>query len=796
MKVLVTDGENRAALAITRSLGRLGHEVLVGDKRESSLAQTSRYCSGRIRYPEPIGASEAFVDTVARIAREQRVDVVMPVSDITTFLLSRHRERFSCVIACADYDVVELAANKVAIVDVAERIGVPVPRSLVVESPDALPAGVDRLGFPLVIKPWRSRVWTSHGWASTAVSYAANLNELISALARRPAHEFPMLLQERIIGPGMGVFMCYHDGKPVAEFSHRRLRERPPWGGVSVLSESATVDPAARDYSIRLLNEIEWAGVAMVEFKQDTRDGVPKLMEINGRFWGSLQLAIDSGVDFPAVLMRAMTGEAIEPPPPYRVPVRNRWFWGDVDSLLVTMRGGSSAQFAPSRADKVRTLREFFKLRGSNLYYDNPKWDDPRPFLTETRGWFRKLGEGFANGRQKDSSAPPSPEIERRSPARIEEPVTPTRLYRKPKIQIVSSFDQVGLDGADWNALVSRSATNTIFQTHQWARSWAAVYGAECEPLFVTASDSSGTIAVAPLVVEQTLSRERVVRFLGDGRADYSDVLSPSDRPELTPALLTALLKSRRWDRIELNNIPEHSSTAAALRECCRREGFAMLTEEAVCPALAIKGHEDGARQILNKPSLRRRQHYFEKHGNLEVKHLSQAADISPLLEQFFDQHVSRWDGTGSPSLFLEARNREFYRELTESFAGCPWLMFTVVNYNGHPIAFHYGFDYQGTVTWYKPSFDVAFAKRSPGLTLLRCLIDYAVDHQRDELDFTVGQEPFKMRFTNTARTTVRLHVFRDHVRFALERANRSLRSAVRRASGAPAAMSNLVHFW
>lgn len=96
----------------------------------------------------------------------------------------------------------------------------------------------------------------------------------------------------------------------------------------------------------------------------------------------------------------------------------------------------------------------------------------------------------------------------------------------------------------------------------------------------------------------------------------------------------------------------------------------------------------------------------------------------------------------------------------------------------------HYGFDYDGVVTWYKPSFDPAFAAHSPGLALLRQLIGYALTNGRRELDFTWGAEPFKARFTNHSRRLVRLQVFRGSLHHKLALANRSLRALARRAVG------------
>lgn len=384
MKILVTDGDNRATLAVTRSLGRAGHTVIVGERRERSLAGASRYCGGHVVYPDPATASDAFIDALADLAVSGRFDMLIPVADVTTLLIIGHRDRFEprCVVPVGPAAVVARAADKVTIYQLAQELGVPVPRSVVVGHGDAVPP-LD-FGYPVVIKPRQSRVRTAAGWVSSSVAFANDEAALRRDLAARPTHEFPLLVQERIEGPGVGVFACYRDGRPAALFSHRRLRERPPWGGVSVLSESAPLDPAARDGAVRLLDALGWQGVAMVEFKRDLRDGLPKLMEINGRFWGSLQLAIDAGVDFPRLLVDAATGRAAEPQPPYRLGVRSRWLWGDVDALLLVLIGRAKAMGAP--VSRVKALRDFLVFSGADLHLENPRWDDPGPWWHETRG--------------------------------------------------------------------------------------------------------------------------------------------------------------------------------------------------------------------------------------------------------------------------------------------------------------------------------------------------------------------------------------------------------------------------
>ena len=140
-----------------------------------------------------------------------------------------------------------------------------------------------------------------------------------------------------------------------------------------------------------LLRALGWTGVAMVEFKVDARDGVAKLMEINGRFWGSLQLAIDAGVDFPAILLDTVTGAALDDAPTYQVGVQSRWLWGDADSLLTTLFGRGPAAGSPTLGTKLHRLAGFMKLWGRNLHYENPRLSDLGPWRHETAQWFRAL---------------------------------------------------------------------------------------------------------------------------------------------------------------------------------------------------------------------------------------------------------------------------------------------------------------------------------------------------------------------------------------------------------------------
>jgi predicted ATP-grasp superfamily ATP-dependent carboligase len=199
------------------------------------------------------------------------------------------------------------------------------------------------------------------------------------------------LIQERVNGPGSGLFALCEHGNIRAAFAHRRIREKPPSGGVSVLREAIPVEPATLRYAEKLLSALNWHGVAMVEFKFDNADMTPKLMEINGRFWGSLQLAVDAGVDFPWLLYCMYQGKPMENNLAYRSGVKTRWFLGDVDHLLIvwTHRRKSLA-LPPNHPGRLKTALLFLTSFRPSVKSEVLKMSDMVPAWVEFRQYLRE----------------------------------------------------------------------------------------------------------------------------------------------------------------------------------------------------------------------------------------------------------------------------------------------------------------------------------------------------------------------------------------------------------------------
>jgi predicted ATP-grasp superfamily ATP-dependent carboligase len=400
MRAFVTDGDQRPALAITRSLGRRGVSVLVGEERGASLASASKYCSGHATYPSPQHHQQAFDRFLLEFVQREHVDVVVPVTDVAMHSIAANQQAIQrhSATACPPFDAFEMVTDKWALVQRALICGVPVPKTHFVASPADLEAGIARMEFPAVVKPTRSRIPTGHGWIHTAVRYASSPGELWR-LYRETDYlaGHPWLIQERIVGSGLAIFVLFDRGELLTSFAHRRLREKPPAGGVSVLSESVAVDPELREFAIRLLGPLGWHGAAMLEFKRDDRTGKVFLMEVNGRFWGSLQLAVEAGVDFPHLACQLALGERPSVPAAYRIGIKNRWLLGDLDHLLLRLaHGRRDLNLSDSAPSTRRAIVDFLKFVQPAMSYEVICRTDPAPFLYELSQYARTLAGSAA----------------------------------------------------------------------------------------------------------------------------------------------------------------------------------------------------------------------------------------------------------------------------------------------------------------------------------------------------------------------------------------------------------------
>lgn len=295
MRVLVTDGTMKKSLAVVRAISDVATEIGVSSAYRVSTASLSRYTDRHFHIRDR--SPEAIVESYNRIAADHGYDYLLPVGGRTFEIVSAHRDELEYPIDCIlpSHEALMTAIHKSATYDLAAAEGVPVPDTWVVGDRRELERIGREISYPAVIK---TGIETEPRFVRI-VSSATELGRAYDIYEE--SHESDPIVQEYLPGASRGFFCLFLEGELHGGYAHRRIREFPPTGGASACAQSE-VDEELRAHTEQLLSPLEWHGVAMVEFKESD-EGVPHVIEINPKFWGSLDLGVASGMNFPAALL-------------------------------------------------------------------------------------------------------------------------------------------------------------------------------------------------------------------------------------------------------------------------------------------------------------------------------------------------------------------------------------------------------------------------------------------------------------------------------------------------------------
>ena len=260
-------------------------------------------------------------------------------------------------------------------------------------APRAQESQRNRLQFPIIAKPLSKEDESKHAFK---MRYFATYEDLRDAFLLDPEFGVQYLLQEFCPGDGVGIEILFHQNQPLTMFQHRRLKEFPVSGGGSVTSVSEPLDSLLAEQAVALLRELKWEGVAMVEFKCDRAKGKSVLMEVNGRYWGSLPLAIGAGIDFPFYEWQLVHGRQPVIPASYPAGLRFRWLGGDIRRLGSLFDQTRSDGFPlPSKTgESLRFLKDFSGPICPAIW----SWSDPKPALEDWRGALRYAVAAIVRG--------------------------------------------------------------------------------------------------------------------------------------------------------------------------------------------------------------------------------------------------------------------------------------------------------------------------------------------------------------------------------------------------------------
>ena len=388
-------------LALVRELGRAGIEVHGVARDRRALGLYSRWLAARYFRPEK---EVDLIPLLRRIARRAGARFIMTVSMSDSLLVREAADAGDLPglkPLLPSMEKLQLVNDKAEICRIADELGIEVPRTWE-PVPADLAGDLPDLSFPCVLK-WRDPEQaigplSAAGLPLHKTEYAQDAEALRAALERyRPAGILPMV-QTYVPGSGLGQMFVMHRGAATLRYQHRRLHEWPPEGGVSTLCESLAADshPELMGRSEALLRQTGWEGPAMVEYRFDERTGRAVLMEINGRFWGSLPLAAHAGAPFGLATYFALgLDRPLPASPTYRAGMRCRFMIAETRRLLRILFARRSIPDRSLRFSKVRELGSYLKgfVDGSRYYVFS--WRDPLPFLADMLFVLRRIGEAM-----------------------------------------------------------------------------------------------------------------------------------------------------------------------------------------------------------------------------------------------------------------------------------------------------------------------------------------------------------------------------------------------------------------
>ena len=370
MSVIVTNAKSRIAYNIVRSLGSKGIDVITSDFVPLSMSFASRYSRDHFIYPSPYHPDQdPFVTSIISAVTRFKSKVLIPVSE-ETFLISKYKHLLAGHVRMVvpDYDQILTAHNKDRWEGVARGLGIAVPQTY---DPAAIADNHSlhgELPFPLLLKPKQG----GGGWGMSQINSPEELKQSLNHDSCCNLDWGRFYLQRKIEGETHCVAMLFNEGRVRAKVAYKQLREYPMKTGQATLRISLN-SPQAEDDLQLLLEQLSWHGICQADFIIEKGTGIPYLVDLNPRFWGSLAQGIASGVDFPYLYYQiAMEGD-VKPVLQFKTDVMTRWIGGDMRAFL---------PFLKEAPKKLQFMKDYLFMSGAKIVKDDFFLDDPLPFFT------------------------------------------------------------------------------------------------------------------------------------------------------------------------------------------------------------------------------------------------------------------------------------------------------------------------------------------------------------------------------------------------------------------------------
>jgi predicted ATP-grasp superfamily ATP-dependent carboligase len=407
-RVIVTDGEERAALAACRGLAAAGYRVSAVARHRPAATHWSRACSERILLPDPRASVQAFVGGLEELLDRGDYAALIPGSDASLLAISDHRERLghSTRLGLPPREAVRRSVDKLLLHRLAAAAGLPPPPSRSCFDESEAAAAAAELGYPVIVKPASSFTRSGEGLRQQSVTVVEDEVALRGALR---TYASPFILQRFEHAGFLSFNGVVADGRLLALTTSRVSRVWPPIAGMHTFSETVAVPAGLAARVCALLGEVGWEGIFQLQMLEQA-DGGFSVIDLNPRVFASITLDHRAGANLAAIWCEWLLGG--RPVPVTASPgFRYRWEEGELCHLAWQLRHGHPREAAAVLLPHRRVVHAWFRLA------------DPGPLLARAL----QLGVNGFNKRPR-RGAPPAD----RKPLLASTPAEPEKVIGGP----------------------------------------------------------------------------------------------------------------------------------------------------------------------------------------------------------------------------------------------------------------------------------------------------------------------------------------------------------------------------
>lgn len=331
-------------------------------------------------------------------------------------------------------------------------------------------------------------------------------------------------------------------------------------------------------------------------------------------------------------------------------------------------------------------------------------------------------------------------------------------MSRSRDLQVtrLSTLESIRKLAPEWGELWGRQAEATPFQSPDWLLPWIESF--RPHDLWVLEVRQEGRLlGVAPLFEYESENKERTLAILGAGISDYLDVIVDRNHAnEVVQAIFGFLANAEAgWNRVELLDLRKNSPL---LSWSAGPDWQTQSADYDVCPRLVFRSSPDEPGQAIpsrQHRNLKTAKNRIRREGRVQIT-LADRTTLSEHLETLFRLHAARWRESRKPGVLANEVVKDFHRKAAPLLFESGMLRLYTLRLNQEPIAALYTLWRPDVVYLYLQGFDFAYAEYSPGMQIIAAVVEDALKHGRQAIDFLRGREAYKYGWGARDETTFR----------------------------------------